>query len=71
MKIPEEAEKYPAVLHALTDSKKRQAMQAICDSLNIEIHTFEGRRLNLLGEVRYGMQGTTLDVCRKWLEVTR
>lgn len=70
MRVPEEAGKYPAVLHALTDSRKRAKMVAICESLNHEINGIDGRKVNLLGEVRYGMEGPTLDVVSKWLDVT-
>lgn len=68
--IPEGAKRYPAVLHVLVDPVKRAKLQAVCDSMNVEIHTFEGRKLNLLGEVRYGIFGPTLTVCAQWLKAT-
>lgn len=69
-----EVKRYPAVLHALTDPDRRAKMEAICASLNAEIHTIDEQlepvKKNLLGMVRYGVFGPTLDVCRKWLEAT-
>ena len=69
-RIPEEAKKFPAIIEALVDSKRRAAMEAICASLDHEINGVDGRKINLRSEVRYGVEGPTLDVVQKWLEVT-
>ena len=49
---------YPALLYALADIKKRAKLRSICQSLHNH---------RVLQEVRYGVNGPTLDIVAEFL----